>query len=124
MDLKEYFDELYEVRRKDARGRPFYFYFRNATVEEELEFRRRLNRQNTRLEGRNRAIVEPSDVALKAPIYHFEKTCVKITTSNGTGAMAEVPRDQWQYIPEDLKNDAWGDFRARFTTDETEKLTD
>jgi hypothetical protein len=125
MDLQNYFATLTEVPVRDAQGTLFTFFFRNATTEEELEFRRRAARQTTNLGGgRNKIVIEPTDQSLKAPLYLLEKTLSKIMITNGTGVTEEAPREQWQYIPDVLKEAAWAAFRSQYQTEEKQKLED
>lgn len=123
MDVRELFAEaLYEVPI-EIEGKTLTFAFRNPTVDEELEFRRRSSRQNARNDG-SKMVIEPSDAALKAPLWHFDHTCVRITLANGTGETNEVPKSDWCHIPEDMKNTAWISYRNRFQRKENSDLQD
>lgn len=96
------------------------FYFRNATTDEEIEFRRRTSKQRIKDNG----TLESTDSAIKAPLYLFERTCKRITIQNGDGQIEEVSPEEHKDIPEQLKLDAWAAHRSRIKKKEAEEIQD
>jgi hypothetical protein len=101
MNLKD----LYDVETKVEfikEGHNLAFYFRTATTEEELEFRRRTSMQRIKENG----VLESTPTALKAPLWLFEKLLTKITLQNGNGEPIEQPKEDIKYIKEKDKLEA------------------
>lgn len=114
--------DLFDVEAKvsfEVEGQTIHFYFRHATTEEETDYRRKVSRQRLRENG----TFETSDSALNAPLQFFRKLCKKITMQNGAEAV-EVPLEEQQFIPDQVKLDALGSFRGRVRRKDDEALRD
>lgn len=87
MDLKELFGGEYVIK-VTFRGCLTVHHLRQATAEEDLEYRRRSAKMN--FKGRR---LETSDSALEAPIWLYNKLITKVFIQNGTPELEEVPFD-------------------------------
>ena len=118
MDLKQLFGELAVIPIEYGESHKFFFYFRNPTSDEDLEFRRRTSRMQMR-GGK----LEPSEGSLQAPLWYFEKICTRIAVQNGTGALAEdVSEEDKKLIPASMKMKALNKFQERIQESEEEIL--
>ena len=119
MDIRQLFD-VEAVIPYDIDGHTVNFHFRNATTEEEFEYRRQTSRQRLRENG----TLESSDTALKAPLRLFSKLCNKVTLKNGTGEFENVPAEDQKFIPDYVKLEALAAFRGRVKRKDDEALLD
>jgi hypothetical protein len=119
MNIRDLFD-VETCISFDVEGNTISFFFRNATAEEELEFRRRTTKQRIS----DRGVLESTDAALKAPMYLYTRCLKKITMQNGTGNIEEISPEDQKHIPENLKLEAWALHRSRIKKKETDDLQD
>lgn len=105
----------------EVKGQTVTFYFRNATTDEETEFRRKLGTQKY---NSDTGKLEGSEAAVRAPIWLFNKLIQRITNQNGTGEIQDVPRDEYPLIPENIKGEALNAFRNSVKRAEAEQLRD
>lgn len=119
MKLKELFD-VETVVPFEYDGHTIAFHFRNPTADEEQEFRRRTSKQRIKDNG----TLEATDVALKAPLWLFDRLVKKITISNGNESAEDVAADEYKDIPEQTKLEAIAAHRGRIKKKETDDLRD
>ena len=119
MKVKQLFD-VETVVPFEFDGHTISFHFRNPTADEEQEFRRRTSKQRIKDNG----TLESTDVALKAPLWLFEKLVQKITITNGNQSPEDVPVEEYRDIPEQTKLEAIASHRGRVKKKETDDLRD
>lgn len=119
LTMKELFDVEVGVKFNVGENNTLTFFFRNATTEEEYEFRRRAGR--SRLEN---GVFEPTEASLKATMYLYSKCLKRVLHSNGSGESEEVAPEEQKNIPEQIKVEAISAHRLRIRREEGEQLQD
>lgn len=119
MDIRQLFD-VEAIVPFDVESHTLNFHFRNASTEEEIEFRRQTSKQRVRENG----TLESTDVALKAPLRFFSKLCTKITMKNGTSEAQEISAEEQKFIPDYIKLEALAAFRGRIKRRDEDLLLD